>query len=91
MITTFIPQRTCIGCRKKADKKELIRIVKTTSNEVSIDDSGSSDGRGAYVCRNIDCVNNAVKRGALKRALKCEIDDIIYRELLELLENGKNL
>ena len=48
-----IPQRTCMGCNSKKDKKDLIRIVKNNKNEISIDKTGKQDGRGAYICNNI--------------------------------------
>ena len=49
------PQRTCMGCNEKKDKKDLIRIVKNKNNEISIDRTGKMEGRGAYICDDIKC------------------------------------
>ena len=49
-----IPQRTCMGCNEKKDKKELIRIVKNKEKDISIDLTGKMEGRGAYICNKIE-------------------------------------
>ena len=56
-----IPQRKCIGCNEKKDKKDFIRIVKDNQNNISIDKTGKANGRGAYICDNIDCLEKAIK------------------------------
>ena len=56
-----IPQRTCIGCREKKDKKELIRIVKDKEGNITLDRTGRANGRGAYICDNIQCLEKAIK------------------------------
>ena len=55
------PQRTCIGCREKKDKKELIRIVKNKENEINLDRTGKMAGRGAYICDDINCLEKVIK------------------------------
>ena len=55
-----IPQRTCIGCNTKKDKKDLIRIVKNKNNEISVDKIGKAEGRGAYICDNANCLEKAI-------------------------------
>ena len=67
-----LPQRTCIGCNEKKDKKELIRIVVNKENEVKVDKTGKQDGRGTYICNDIKCLEKAVKAKKIQRALKIE-------------------
>lgn len=83
-----IPQRTCIVCKQKGDKSNFVRIVKTPSGEITIDKTGKLNGRGAYVCDNIECIKKAQKTHALNRAFKCEISDEVYQKLVE--DYGKN-
>ena len=76
-----IPKRMCAGCREMKDKKELVRIVIAEGNVV-IDESGKKNGRGAYLCKNIDCVITAQKRKALSRALNGPFNNEFYEELI---------
>ena len=76
-----IPQRTCIGCNTVKDKKELIRIVKNKENQINIDRTGKMDGRGAYICDNIECLEKAIKTKKLERTFEMKIDDEIYENL----------
>lgn len=78
-----VPIRKCIACGERKSKKELIRIVKTNEKGVVIDDTGKMNGRGAYICPSIDCINNAEKSNKLSRALKAEIGKDIYDGLKE--------
>ena len=55
------PQRTCMGCNSKKDKRDLIRIVKNKENEISIDRTGKQEGRGAYLCDDIQCLEKVIK------------------------------
>lgn len=83
-----IPQRSCVICRQKKDKNELIRIVKNKENEVSIDKTGKKEGRGAYICNNIECLEKAIKTKAFKRVLDIEIDEGIYENIRESINRG---
>ena len=83
-----IPQRTCIGCNEKKDKKDLIRIVKNKDGEISIDKTGRANGRGAYICRNIECLEKAFKAKRLSRNLDIAIDEEIYNRLRNEILNG---
>lgn len=76
-----IPQRTCIGCREKKEKRELIRIVHNKEGEINIDKSGKMQGRGAYVCDNIDCLEKAIKSKNLERVFEVKIEEEIYEKL----------
>ena len=78
-----IPQRSCIVCRTKKDKNELIRIVRNQTNEIIIDESGKKPGKGAYICDSIECLEKGIKSKALKRALEVEVPEEIYENLRE--------
>ena len=64
------PERTCVGCRVKAPKAELLRFVRQVGGEATVDPSGSAPGRGAYVHRDVGCVEAAVRSRAFTRALR---------------------
>lgn len=76
-----IPMRKCVGCNEQKSKKELIRIVKTKEGEISVDFTGKINGRGAYLCHDIACLEKAKKKNALSRALDCSIDEEVYEKL----------
>lgn len=82
-----IPQRMCTGCMEMKPKKELIRIVKNKDGEVSIDVTGKKPGRGAYICRNIECLEKAVKQKRLEKNLEKKIDDELYTKLKDEITN----
>jgi uncharacterized protein len=64
------PERTCIGCRKRGAKPEFLRIVRSPAGEVWLDLEGAAPGRGCYVHPSLGCVEQAERRGAIKRALR---------------------
>ena len=64
-----IPQRQCVGCRTKRDKKDLLRIVKTPEGEIVLDATGKRSGRGVYVCPDPECLRKARKSRGLERAV----------------------
>ena len=74
-----IPQRTCIGCNLKKDKRELIRIVKDKDGNISIDRSGRANGRGAYICDDIKCLEKAIKTKRLERTFETKISEKFMR------------
>ena len=76
-----IPQRTCIGCKEKKEKRELIRIVKDKEGNITLDRTGRSNGRGAYICDNIQCLEKAIKTKALAGTFEMEIEETVYNEL----------
>ena len=75
------PQRTCMGCNQKKDKKDLVRIVKNKENEINVDRTGKLDGRGAYICDNIECLEKVIKTKRLEKALDIKISQEIYESL----------
>ncbi len=64
-----IPMRMCVGCREMKEKKSLIRVVRSPEGDVSLDPGGKKSGRGAYVCRNADCLKRAIRQKQLERQL----------------------
>ncbi len=75
------PQRTCMGCNTKKEKRELIRIVKNKEGEIKIDRTGKQEGRGAYLCDNIECLEKVIKSKRLERILDIKIEKEIYEDL----------
>ncbi|GAB6170123.1 YlxR family protein [Clostridium carnis] len=82
-----IPLRMCTGCMEMKPKKELIRVVKSPEGEVSMDLTGKKSGRGAYVCKSLECLEKAFKAKRLSRNLDIAIDETIYNRLREEIEN----
>ena len=85
-----IPQRQCMGCRERKAKRELIRIVRGTDGNVSLDFGGKLNGRGAYICPNIECLNKVRKSRALDRSLEVSIPDAVYERLTREMEGNAN-
>ena len=76
-----IPQRTCIGCNSPKNKKDLIRVVKNKDGVISIDKTGKANGRGAYICDNVDCLEKAIKTKRLEKIFETKISEEIYENL----------
>lgn len=76
-----LPKRTCIGCNEVKLKKELIRIVKNKEGEIFIDKTGKANGRGAYICDDVQCLEKAIKTKRLERSFETQISNEIYDEL----------
>ncbi|MEA5059784.1 MAG: YlxR family protein [Clostridia bacterium] len=84
-----IPMRMCVGCREMRPKKELIRIVRSPEGEVHADFTGKAPGRGAYVCKNAECLARAQKIRALERALENKVDpEVLERLTVEITKDG---
>lgn len=78
-----------MGCNSQKDKKELIRIVKNKEGIISIDRTGKAQGRGAYICDNVECLEKVIKSKRLERALNTKISDEIYEELRGVIIDRK--
>lgn len=96
MVKKKIPLRKCSGCGEMKPKKELIRVVKApdikdesgeiiTKGEISLDLTGKKSGRGAYVCRNVQCLALARKARRFERSFSCQIPDSVYDTMEEEL------
>ena len=81
-----IPQRQCMGCRERMEKRQLIRVVRTPDGQVSLDFSGKVSGRGAYICPKAECLRKAQKAKALDRSLEVSIPDEVYARLEKEIE-----
>jgi len=79
--TKKIPQRKCIVCGNLYDKNDLLRVVKNKDLGVVIDETGKLNGRGAYICKNNECLKEVKKNNKLNRVFKQKIDDKLYEEL----------
>lgn len=83
--TRKIPQRMCVGCRGKRNKRELIRIVRTPEGKVLVDKTGKKSGRGAYICNDPQCLTKAIKSKSLEKALETaiaeDIPELLQKEL----------
>ncbi|MCX8006748.1 MAG: YlxR family protein [Coriobacteriia bacterium] len=81
--------RTCLGCGRETEKRDLVRLVRGQEGEVFVDPTGKRSGRGAYVCADEACFETAVRKNRFSHALKTTIgeDDIerLRREFEDLL------
>lgn len=93
-----VPLRMCTGCGEMKPKKELVRVVKapdqkdengevTAPGQVSLDLTGKKPGRGAYVCRNLDCLKAARKSRRFEKAFSCKIPEEVYDRMEEELSS----
>ncbi len=81
MIKKKVPLRKCTGCQQMKEKKQLIRVVRTDENQYYMDLTGKMSGRGAYICKNIECFEKAFKSKGLERSFKSAIPKDIYEKL----------
>ena len=75
------PLRQCTGCREMKSKKEMMRVLKTGEGEILLDTTGRKNGRGAYLCYSLECLEKARKNKGLERSLKTEIPQEVYERL----------
>jgi predicted RNA-binding protein YlxR (DUF448 family) len=78
-----LPQRTCVSCGHTTNKRELVRIVRTPEGHVAADPTGKLAGRGAYICHEPACWEQAVKKGKLEKSLKTKMSSDDAAALLE--------
>ena len=79
------PERLCVGCRKLHPKGELIRIVRSPEGSISIDPTGKSPGRGAYLCPHAECLREARRHNGFAWSFKNRVDPALYDMLAEFL------
>ena len=87
-----IPMRQCTGCREMKSKKEMLRVLKTTEDEIVLDTTGKKNGRGAYLCLSRECLDKAIKNHGLERSLKTAVpytNDL--RRSWKILKNNRVL
>jgi len=88
VIEKLVPQRMCVVCRKMFNKSDLVRVVKNSEGNVCVDLAGKASGRGAWVCKNDECLNKLKKNKSLNRAFSCQINEDVYNKVLEVAKNG---
>ena len=76
-----IPLRKCTGCGEMKPKKELVRVIKTAEEQILLEVTGRMNGRGAYVCREEECLKKAIKTKAIERSLGVSVSDEVYEQL----------
>ena len=81
-----VPLRKCTGCQEMKNKKEMMRILRTAEGAIVLDTTGRKNGRGAYVCRSMECFEKAVKNKGLERSLKCQVPEETYESLKKEIE-----
>ena len=84
-----IPMRMCTGCGEMKPKRELIRVVKSPEGQISLDKTGRSPGRGAYVCPDLACFQKARKSKRLERVFASAIPEEVYDALERELSDGE--
>lgn len=81
-----VPLRTCVVTKEKLEKKDLLRVVKNNEGEVFVDETGKANGRGAYIKKDIETLEKAIKSKALDRHLETTISDEVYDEIRKIIE-----
>ena len=81
--------RKCVACGENKAKKELIRVVKNNENYVDVDLTGKMNGRGAYICSNSNCLEKAIKKKQLSRALDIDIPDEVFEKLDKIIHSNQ--
>lgn len=81
MKTKKIPMRMCLGCGEMKPKRELIRVVKSKEGDISLDLTGKKSGRGAYICKSVECFEKARKARKFERSFSCMISEDIYNSM----------
>ena len=76
-----IPMRMCIGCREMKEKREMIRIVRTPEGNAEVDPTGKKSGRGAYICRQTECLRRSIRQKQLERQLEITLTPEIIETL----------
>ena len=80
-----IPMRTCVVCKERFPKNELLRIVKTPEGEIKADITGKLNGHGAYIKKDEETLNMAIKMKVLEQHLECQISDNVYDEIRKII------
>ena len=83
-------QRTCIGCNLKKNKKDLTRLVLNKNGEFFIDETGRAEGRGIYLCKNLQCLESATKSKRLEKAFNIKISDKLYEDIRGVIIEGNS-
>ncbi|MDE6748444.1 MAG: YlxR family protein [Lachnospiraceae bacterium] len=75
------PMRQCVGCNEMKNKKEMMRVLRTSDGSIELDTTGKKNGRGAYLCMTKECLMKARKNKGLERSFKMKIPDELYENM----------
>ena len=78
MVKKKKPERTCMACNEQKEKQELLRIVRSKEGIIEVDLTGKKSGRGAYICKNLECLEKVIKTKRLERVFEKEISSEVY-------------
>ena len=81
-----IPLRTCVVTREQFPKNELLRVVRDNEGNVTVDETGKANGRGAYLKKDLEVLEKAKKSKVLEKHLECEIEESVYDKIKEIIE-----
>lgn len=76
-----VPMRKCVGCQEMKEKKAMMRVIRTAEGEFQLDTTGRKNGRGAYLCPCMECLEKAIKGRGLERSFKQSIPKEVYESL----------
>ena len=80
-----LPARRCVACNEQKEKKELLRIVRTPEGKLEVDPTGKKNGRGAYICKNEECLKTVIKSKRLEKNLDISIDSDFYEDIRRII------
>lgn len=83
------PLRTCMACNEQKEKQELLRIVKSKDGVIEPDLTGKKNGRGAYICKNEECLEKIIKSKRLARIFETEISSELYKNIRGVIVDNK--
>lgn len=83
------PLRMCVACRKMKEKSKLIKVVKNKNGEYQLDEHCNKEGRGAYVCKDAECLELCLKKRCFNRAFKCNVEEKFYNEIKDKVDGCK--
>lgn len=83
-----MPMRQCVGCNEMKNKKEMMRVLRTSDGSIELDTTGKKNGRGAYLCMTKECLMKARKNKGLERSFKMKIPDELYENMEKEFEEN---
>ncbi len=83
------PMRRCVGCMEMKPKASLVRVVRSPEGEISLDLTGKKPGRGAYLCRDKECLRKARRARRIEREFSMAVPDELYDGMEAELENDE--
>ena len=84
-----IPERRCVGCGEHFPKNTLVRVLRTPEGEILLDLTGKKSGRGAYICKKVECFTKARKSGRIASSLECSIPEDVHARIEGEIKGGR--